>query len=88
MIDILSWILAAGVGFGISCWIFGNLLEKSNNMGDYKGDKGDYNAYVNFKVTRQIGKSEQSSFLYMHAEKIDTANDPQGTELVRRMTDE
>ena len=88
MIDILSWILAAGVGFGISCWIFGNLLDKSNNIGDYKGDRGDYNAYVNFKVTRQISKTEQSSFLHYHAEKIDTSLDPQGTELVRRMTDE
>ena len=88
MIDILSWILAAGVGFGISCWIFGNILDKSNNIGDYKGDRGDYNAYVNFRVTRQINKSEQSSFLYMHTEKIDTANEPQGTDLVRRMTDE
>ena len=34
MIDFLSFVLALGVGFGVSCWIFGTLLDKSNNIGD------------------------------------------------------
>lgn len=89
MIDILSWILAAGVGFGISCWIFGNILDKSNNMGDYRGEGRDYSAYANFKVRRDnLPKSETSSFLIMHAEKIDTGKAPNGTDLVRRLTPE
>ena len=52
MINIIAWIFASGVGFGLSCWIFGTLLDKSNNMGDFKGDSRDYNAYVNFGSTR------------------------------------
>lgn len=89
MIDFLSWLLATGVGFGISCWIFGNMLDKSNNMGDYKGESREYNAYANFKVrSDKMNKSEYSSFLYRYAERIDSGSGPSGTQLVRRRTDE
>lgn len=89
MIDILALMLASGVGFGLSCWIFGTLLDKSNNMGDYKGGNGDYNAYVNFSARRdKMGKSEYSSFIYMHGKRIDTGDAPKGTDLVRRLTPE
>ena len=89
MIDILAFLFASGVGFGLSCWIFGTLLDKSNNMGDYKGGNGDYNAYVNFTARRdKMDKSEYSSFIYMHGKRIDTGDAPKGTDLVRRLTPE
>ena len=89
MIDILAFLLASGVGFGLSCWIFGTLLDKSNNMGDYKGERREYNAFANFKVrSDKMNKSEYSSFLYRYSERIDNGSGPSGTQLVRRMTDE
>lgn len=89
MINIIAWIFASGVGFGLSCWIFGTLLDKSNNMGDFKGDNRDYDAYVNFKVRRdRMDKSEMSSFIYMNGQRIDKDKAPNGTDLVRRLTPE
>ena len=89
MINIIAFIFASGVGFGLSCWIFGKLLDKSNNMGDYKGDKYDYNAYVNFQVRRdRMGKNDYSSFIYQYGERIDQGKAPNGADLVRRLTPE
>jgi len=89
MINIIAWIFASGVGFGLSCWIFGTLLDKSNNMGDFKGDNRDYDAYVNFKVRRdRMDKSEMSSFIYMNGQRIDQGKAPKGEDLVRRLTPE
>ena len=96
MIDFLSFVFALGVGFGVSCWIFGTMLDKSNNIGDYKGDRGDYNAYANFNTRRdKMEKGEIQSFLYMHSErtkKKPVTADPgilyKGTDLVRRLTPE
>ena len=87
--DVVSLILALGVGFGLSCWIFGTLLDKSNNIGDYRGDRGDYNAYPKFESRRDgMNRSEYSSYIYMNAKRIDTDMAPSGTELVRKLTPE
>ena len=47
MLELVSFLFAIGVGFGTSCWIFGTLLNKSNNIGDSKGAKYEYNTNVN-----------------------------------------
>ena len=87
MIDFIALLFASGVGFGLSCWIFGTLLDKSNNMGDYKGGNGEYNAFVHFTARRdKMDKSEYSSFVYMNGKRIDTGDAPKGTDLVRRLT--
>ena len=96
MIDFLSFVLALGVGFGVSCWIFGTLLDKSSNIGDYKGDRGDYNAYANFNTKRdKMDKGEIQSFIYLYSERMSKkpSSDPsavlyKGTDLVRRLTPE
>ena len=39
IIDLIALLFAIGVGFGLSCWILGTLLENSNSFGDNKGDE-------------------------------------------------
>lgn len=90
MIDIMSFLFAIGVGFGLSCWIFGTILEKSNNIGDSHGTKDEYQAYVTFtQRTDKMKNDEKNSFCYRYAEKIDNQTaSPSGSSLVRRLTDE
>ena len=88
-INFLSLLFASGVGFGLSCWIFGTMLDKSNNLGDYKGENFDYSAHARFDVRRdKISKEESSSFTYLFGKRIDTGPAPEGDELVRRLTPE
>ena len=42
MIEMISFLFAIGVGFGLSCLIFGSMLDKSNNIGDSRGSANDY----------------------------------------------
>lgn len=87
--DFIALLFALGVGFGLSCWIFGTILEKSNNLGDSHGGSNDYKAYPYFTVRRdKMSKNEQSYFSSQYAEKIDTGAQPSGASLVRRLTDE
>lgn len=90
MIDILSWIFAMGVGFGFSCWFFGNLLEKSNNIGDSRGDKYEYRVSVTYSARRdKLSRDDRRSFPAMYAENINAGYAaPKGSELVRRLTRE
>ena len=90
MIDFLSLIFALGVGFGFSCWLFGGLLEKSNNIGDSRGDKFEYKAYPSFTVRRdKMSKSDWQSFSTMYGKNIDAGYAaPKGSEQVRRLTPE
>lgn len=96
MIDFLSFVFALGVGFGVSCWIFGTMLDKSNNIGDYKGDSGTYGAHADFTTKRdKMDKGEVNSFVYMYSERMrkkptstGTGITHKGTDLVRRLTPE
>ena len=87
---IFVFLLISGVGFGLSCWIFGTLLYKSNNLGDSHGDKLDYGVMVRFTSRRDmLSGQEKTSYTASHAKRIDNANSgPKGTELVRRLTPE
>ena len=89
MVDFIALLFALGFGFGLSCWIFGTILEKSNNLGDSHGGSNDYKAYPKFTVRRdKMSKDEQSYFSSKYAEKIDTGVQPSGASLVRRLTAE
>ena len=90
MIGFLSFIFALGLGFGISCWIYGTLLNKSNNLGDSKGDRREYGISVLFTARKdRLSSSERNSFCATYARRIDDQEtNPSGTEQVRRLTDE
>ena len=90
MVNVVSFLFAIGVGFGLSCWIFGTLLDKSNNLGDSRGDKYEYKAFVNFTARRdKLSDSERNTFCSMYAENIDSGSaGPRGSEAVRRLTPE
>jgi len=89
-IDITALLFAIGVGFGVSCWLFGTLLDKSNNLGDSRGNKYEYHAFVNFTSRRdKMNKSDRESFCTIHAENLDAGMAaPKGSEKVRRLTPE
>ena len=90
IIDRIALLFAIGVGFGLSCWIFGTLLENSNIMGDNKGDRRYYKAYAKFSTRKdKIGKAERESFCSIYGMDISKNSDgPGGSEPVRRLTDE
>ncbi len=89
MFDFLSFMFAIGVGFGTAFWVFGTLLDKSNNFGDSRGNKYEYHAFVKFTTRRdKMSNSEKNSFS-MFAQNIDNSRTgPKGSELVRRLTPE
>ena len=90
MIGIMAFLFAIGLGFGLSCWIFGTILDKSNNIGDSRGRNSDYKAYVTFTARKdRMSNAERDCFSARYAEKIDSPSaGPSGSELVRRLTDE
>lgn len=89
MLELVSFLFAIGVGFGTSCWIFGTLLNKSNNIGDSKGAKYEYNTNVNITSrSDRMSKSESETYIHYHAVKLDDSYEPKGTDLVRKLTDE
>lgn len=88
MLNGISLLFALGLGFGLSFWIFGTMLDKSNNIGDSMGSKFDYDARVHFTARRdRMSNSERQTFCSMYAERIDEGG-PGGTELVRRLSPE
>lgn len=90
MVGLLAFLFASGLGFGLSFWIFGTLLERSNNIGDSRGTSNDYRAYVNYTARRdKMSKSERESFCNMYGEDISVPSaEPKGSEKVRRLTEE
>ena len=89
MLELVSFLFAIGVVFGTSCWIFGTLLNKSNNIGDSKGAKYEYNTNVNITSrSDRMSKSESETYIHYHAVKFDDSYEPKGTDLVRKLTDE
>lgn len=90
MVDFLALLFASGLGFGLSCWIFGTILEKSNNIGDSRGDKNQYGAFVVYTDQKdRLSKDERQSYVYRNSIRIDDqAGGPSGSEKVRRLTEE
>lgn len=90
MIDFMALLFALGLGFGLSCWIFGTILEKSNNIGDSRGDKNQYGAFVVYTDQKdRLSKDERQSYVYRNSIRIDDPGSaPSGSEKVRRLTEE
>ena len=90
MINVMAFLFATGLGFGLSCWIFGTILDKSNNIGDSRGKNTDYKAYVTFTARKdKLSNAERDGFSARYAERIDSPSaGPSGSEFVRRLTDE
>jgi len=89
MLDLVSFLFAIGVGFGLSFWIFGTLLDKSNNIGDSKGAKYEYDTEINITSrTDKMSKSESESYIHYHAVIYDDDGQPKGTDLARRLSPE
>ena len=89
MLNFVSFLFAIGVGFGLSFWLFGTLLDKSNNIGDSKGAKYEYNTEIEITSrSDKMTKSESDSYNHYHAVIYDDDGQPKGTELVRRLSPE
>ena len=89
MLDLVSFLFAIGVGFGLSCWVFGTLLDKSNNIGDSKGAQYEYDTEIQITSrTDKMSKSESESYIHYHAVIYDDDGQPKGTDLARRLSKE
>lgn len=90
MIEFFSFLFASGLGFGLSCWIMGTILDKSNSIGDSHGTKSDYNASAVFNVRRdRMSGNERNTFCDTYAVNLtDRTTEPNGSEQVRRLTSE
>ena len=89
MVNLLAFLFASGVGFGLAFWIFGTILDKSNNIGDSHGSNLDYKAYVHFSARKdRMSNSERDTFTKWYARPLDDTAAPKGNERVRRLSDE
>ena len=89
MAEFLAGLLALGFGFGLAFWICGNMLNKSNNIGDSRGNGATYNAVTKFNSTcNGMEKSAASSFFNSHASKREDPTAQNNDEPVRRLTEE
>lgn len=90
LIDLISFLFAVGLGFGLACWILGTVLDKSNNIGDYRGTNDNYNAFIHFTAREDdMSSRQQSSFCNNNFVNIyDPSSEPAGSDKVRRMSDE
>ena len=87
--DVVAFIFALGLGFGIACWACGTLLDKSNNIGDSTGTKDIYGEHVQFTCERRLGNNETNTFCANHDKPIEGENNaPRGSELVHRLSEE
>ena len=87
--DVVSFIFALGLGFGIACWACGTLLDKSNNIGDSTGTKDIYGVHVHFTCERRLSNNETNTFCANHDKPIEGENNaPRGSELVHRLSEE
>ncbi len=87
--DIVAFIFALGLGFGLACWACGTLLDKSNNIGDSIGTKDTYGVQAYFTCERTLNSNETNTFCASHEKPIEGENNaPHGSELVHRLSEE
>lgn len=89
MINFFAGLFALAFGFGLAFWICGTELDKSNNIGDSRGDGAAYKAEATF--TSKCDRMEQSAYrTFVQQNIIDNVatNGPAGQEQVRRLTEE
>ena len=90
VIELIVCLSSVGLGFGVSCWIFGIIIDKSNNFGDNRRTNRDYRAFINFTARKdKLSYKERKTFSKMYSLKTDgPSSEPGGDELVRRLSDE
>ncbi len=89
MINFFAGLFALAFGFGMALWICGNMLNKSNNIGDSRGDGAAYKAETTFTSRcNRMDRSASRVYVQQNVIKADGANGPAGQEKVRRLTEE
>lgn len=89
MIDFIAVIFALAFGFGLACWICGNMLDKSNNIGDSRGTGKTYNAEVTFtSECNNMDRSASKAYYNANIEKKENLKAPSDDTPVKRMTEE
>lgn len=85
----LAILLAPGLGFGLVCFIFAKLLEKSNDLGDSKGDAAFYTNGILFNTRKdRINNSEKNTFADQYCVQINRKYiEPDGSKEVHVFTD-
>ena len=86
---LFAGILALGLGFGLACWICGNMLNSSNNIGASRGDGKTYKAKLTITSTcNNMDRSASNAYYNANARKVDNPNAPSDQAEVRRLTEE
>jgi hypothetical protein len=63
MMDILALIIALGLGFGLSCFLFASLLSRSNDIGNNVGEASRYTVGIEYDITtNNLSDAEVKSF--------------------------
>ena len=89
MAEFLAALLALGFGFGLALHICGGKLNKSNNIGDSRGDGATYHAETKFTSTcNGMEKSAATSFFNSYASKREDPTAKNNFEPVRKLTEE
>lgn len=89
MIEFLAALLALGFGFGIAFWYCGSKLDKSNNIGDSRGDGATYHAETKFTSRcDRMEKSASMTYFNLNASKREDSTTQINQEPVRRLTEE
>lgn len=89
MINFIAGLLALGFGLGLAFWICGTKLDKSNNIGDSRGDGKTYNADTTFTAKcNRMDRAWSREYLAQHATRQDDTGGPAGQDQVRRLTED
>lgn len=89
MISVFAFLFATGFGFGMSCWIFGTLLDKSNNIGDSTGGRHDYHANVHFiHVKDKMSQRDAQTFAQNSKVMVTQGAAPSSASLARKLSPE
>ncbi len=89
MIDFFAGLFALAFGFGLAFWICGGMLNKSNNIGDSRGDGAAYKAETAFtSKCNRMDRSASTVYVQQNAIKNDDTNGPADQDQVRRLTEE
>lgn len=90
IIEIIVCLSSVGLGFGLSFWICGIIIDKSNNYGDSQRTNRDYGTFIHFTARRdRLSFRDRKSFAEMYTVKLDApSSGPNDNEPVRRLSAE
>ena len=87
---IIISVFALGLGFGLTFWILGTIIDKTNNIGDSQGTSDDYKAFIRFSCRKdKLSHKEEKDFISTYFVKNeDSSSGPEGSDPVRRLSGE